>query len=705
MLTCDITHSAEISHQVVPPFDEASFAGMRDRLGKLEHDIIGQFRAEGTDASDVTVSRLLGIRFRGQVNTIAVPVTEAMLRVGGEQLMKERFVTRYAQTYGIGAILASGDIEIEPHRVIGTRKMNALPFPLHPEGGPDAAGAVVGEHDAYFEGRGYTATTVYDGYRLRAGNIVDGPAIVQRMGDSVVVPPGFQHILAYVERVLRARLAAIPDGTWHAEGFLDHDGRTDAIYPVCCSVTKRGDGVVFDFTGTAPQATGPINCARPALEGAVLGVVMISICWDLPWAIGALRNIVEIVSEEGTINNAVGAAPVSMASVMGMLSTMDVASNAFAQLLATSERYRAEAQANWSPGINGGLMTSIGAGGHPSMGIVADPFGGGGGARTFGDGVDSGGVPHSMASRIGNVEVLESRAPVLQIYRRELPDSGGPGRFRGGVGIESAGMRHKADGVTLFQTLASGVAVPAGRGLAGGFPGGAAASTVLRGSDIAELLASGRIPTNEADLTASRTEVQQAKQITTLADDDVVIGAQAGGAGCGDPLLRDPEAVAADVRDGRVSTEVARTVYGVVVETGAVAAEATGTRRAELRGLRLGQDRAPVPLASADEARQPDGHLHRVSESIETVQISGVVGLHCRACRHRLCGSEEDYRAFSRLSVSSFSQTVPPSSGCSPDFGQYEYCCPACGTLLTVEVRRRADTPISATAPRHDDVS
>ncbi|MEU9451729.1 hydantoinase/oxoprolinase family protein [Streptomyces sp. NPDC048277] len=209
MLTCDITHSAETSHQVFPPFDEASFAGMRDRLGKLEQDIIEQFRAEGTDAGDVTVSRLLGIRFRGQINTIAVPVTEAMLRIGGEQLMKEQFVTRYAQTYGIGAILTGGDIEIEPHRVIGTRKMNALPFPLHPEGGPDATAAVVGERDAYFEGRGYTATTVYDGYRLRAGNTVDGPAIIQRMGDSVVVPPGFQ---ARVDTRLTLRISTVGVG-------------------------------------------------------------------------------------------------------------------------------------------------------------------------------------------------------------------------------------------------------------------------------------------------------------------------------------------------------------------------------------------------------------------------------------------------------------------------------------------------------------
>jgi N-methylhydantoinase A len=208
MLTCDITHTAEVSHQVHAPFGEAAFAGILERLGKLERDILEQFESEGTAAADVTITRLLGIRFRGQVNTIAVPMTDAMLQPGGEDLMKEAFVARYAETYGSGAILSSGGIEIEPHRVIGTRKMPPLPVPEYPEGDADSSAAVVGERDVYFEGSGYTATKVFDGYTLRAGNAVEGPAIIQRMGDSVVIPPGYD---ARVDARLTLRIATAHD--------------------------------------------------------------------------------------------------------------------------------------------------------------------------------------------------------------------------------------------------------------------------------------------------------------------------------------------------------------------------------------------------------------------------------------------------------------------------------------------------------------
>ena len=78
-----------------------------------------------------------------------------------------------------------------------------------------------------------------------------------------------QGIIDYVERVVRGRLREIPDGQWYAKGYHDHDGNTDAIYPICCRITKTADQLTIDFTGTAPQAIGSINCARPAMEASV----------------------------------------------------------------------------------------------------------------------------------------------------------------------------------------------------------------------------------------------------------------------------------------------------------------------------------------------------------------------------------------------------------------------------------------------------
>ncbi len=88
---------------------------------------------------------------------------------------------------------------------------------------------------------------------------------------------------------MRSRLREIPDGEWYSMGYHDHDGNENAMYPICVRVTKRGDRLVVDLTGTSPQAPGSINCARPCMEGAILGVVLTFLCYDLPWAIAGLR--------------------------------------------------------------------------------------------------------------------------------------------------------------------------------------------------------------------------------------------------------------------------------------------------------------------------------------------------------------------------------------------------------------------------------
>jgi len=154
-----------------------------------------------------------------------------------------------------------------------------------------------------------------------------------------------EEIIDYVERVVRKRLRDMPDGSWADQIYHDHDGRNAVMYPMRCKVTKTDDRLVVDMTGTAPQAPGAINCARPAMEGAVLGVFLTFLCYDLPWAVDAGRRIIEIVSEEGTLNNAVSPAGVSMASIMTTLSTQDVVANAFAKMLMASDELGTEAQA------------------------------------------------------------------------------------------------------------------------------------------------------------------------------------------------------------------------------------------------------------------------------------------------------------------------------------------------------------------------
>jgi N-methylhydantoinase A len=149
------------------------------------------------------------VRFRQQVHTLEVEVDAGELDHAAGERVLERFIERYGQVYGEGALLLGGGNEAELHRVVGTRPIDPVAFPEHEDGGADAAGALRGERDAYFEPSGYIATGIYDGDALRAGNVIDGPAILERMGDSVVVPPGFR---AEVDRLMTIRLGRVADG-------------------------------------------------------------------------------------------------------------------------------------------------------------------------------------------------------------------------------------------------------------------------------------------------------------------------------------------------------------------------------------------------------------------------------------------------------------------------------------------------------------
>jgi N-methylhydantoinase A len=219
MLTCDVTHTAEASRVVSTPFTDESLAGLTARFTRLEQRVIDQFALEGAGPDEVSLARTLGVRFRQQVHTVEVAVDPGTLDAAAGERVLERFVERYGLLYGEGALLLGGGNEVELHRVVGTRPIEPVAFPDHDSAGPDASAALKGERSAYFEPAGFTATAVYDGDALRAGNEIDGPAIIERMGDSVVVPPGFR---AQVDRLLSIRLGAAAAAAANGTGLASH---------------------------------------------------------------------------------------------------------------------------------------------------------------------------------------------------------------------------------------------------------------------------------------------------------------------------------------------------------------------------------------------------------------------------------------------------------------------------------------------------
>ncbi len=501
-----------------------------------------------------------------------------------------------------------------------------------------------------------------------------------------------EELIDYVVRVLRTRLQSIPDGTWYSKSYHDNDSLSGDVFPICCRLSKRGDHLTFDMTGTSPQVPGPVNTTRLSLNGAILGSLLATLCTDLPWVCGAVSQVYDLVADDGTIVTAVGAAPVSMGSFMATFTTNDVIGNVMAKMLQSSTRYRSEAQANWSGGISGAAFVFPDRNGQLTINLALDALGGGGGARTMADGIDSGGLMESPATRISNVEAFEARAPLLEIYRRESADSGGPGRYRGGAGLEFAMKPHKAGGPGSMATMASGFYLPAGLGLSGGQPNAAASVRIFRDSDVTAALADGRVAISGEEIAAEVVEAQEPKSMAFAGPEDTFVAVVAGGSGFGDPLRRDPGAVASDVRSGLVSAVAARTSYGVVVDTdGSVDDAATQSARAAALDARRSAARpqADEPSTTVDGGEV----LHPVSDAVEAVTVDGARHLRCTLCHHRYGDHGVDHKARAMMADRELVDVNPGNSHCRPEFVLREFYCPGCMVVIAADVQLR-DEPV-----------
>jgi N-methylhydantoinase B len=294
---------------------------------------------------------------------------------------------------------------------------------------------------------------------------------------------------------------------------------------------------------------------------------------------------------------------------------------------------------------------------------------------------------------MANCETVESRVPVLQVYRRELPDAGGPGRFRGGVAVEFATVPHRMPiRPGGLNRIGSGVSLPAGRGLSGGAPGAASRSVVLRGCNLSELFAQGRVPTSADEVDSREVEVLAAKSFSVLDEGDLLIGVMASGAGFGDPLRRDPGWVVTDVRKGLVSVEMARSVYGVVVARGELDGAGTTVARQAIRERRLAEGRAVE--AGVGGGRVEGGRvLHPVSDTVEAVELDGRRSLRCGVCLYRFGDYEHDHKRSTLMRELPLTAISPHNRLCLPEFVLREFYCPGCATALAADVQR-TDEPV-----------
>lgn len=366
-----------------------------------------------------------------------------------------------------------------------------------------------------------------------------GPELVQACLD---------RLLDYSEARIRAALRAIPDGTYSGVDWVDDDGVSADPIRLQVNIHKRGDEVVVDFEGTSEQVRGNINCPLATVHAAVYYALIAVLDPHVPPNSGCYRPFT-VKAQEGLIVN-----PRMPAAVGARTNTTQKITEAM--LLALSQVVPDRVMAG-----SHGQITNCGFSGyHPVTGkrfVYIDIQGGGAGARPTKDGRDG---QDSHLARFKNtpVEAVELEYPV-RIERYEfIPDSGGPGKFRGALG-QRRDIRVLVDDVSFARYGDRQRFAP--WGLFGGKPG--AKGCFVLNPDTPD----------ERPL--------KSKGLDRLKAGDVVSLRLPGAGGYGHPFERDPELVARDVRDGKVSLHSAREDYGVVIDPETL--QVDPLRTAELR--------------------------------------------------------------------------------------------------------------------------
>jgi len=358
----------------------------------------------------------------------------------------------------------------------------------------------------------------------------------------------FAELLDYAERLTRDEIRRWPKGTFKFIDYIDDDGISPEPIPINVALTVHDDHISVDYTGSSPQVRAAINSTLSYTKSCTYLSVRCALSGDVPNNAGVFR-CVDIHVPPGTVLNPIEPAAVAARALTGYR-VFDAMLGALAQVVPAR-----------IPAAGEGGNTVVCLSGkdqeHKPY-IIVDMICGAWGARPDADGIEA---ITNASQNLSNtpVEVLEAQHPVrVEAYELE-PDSCGPGRYRGGLGIRRS-YRVLADDV-LMQLRADRMKFQP-YGLAGGGPARAAANILA---------------------TEGQPDRQLASKVNmTIARGDVVTHIQPGGGGFGDPMQRDLAAIERDVWNHKLSAHYVRQHYRVVTDaaSGKVDAAATAALRA-----------------------------------------------------------------------------------------------------------------------------
>ncbi len=538
-----------------------------------------------------------------------------------------------------------------------------------------------------------------------AGNNVSAKRfleLIDRFGIDFV-EAACQKMIEDSERLARAKLRSLPDGTWTSRMYATGMHRPEP-YQIMCRMTKREDELSLDFTGTSPQLNDDQNSTLPSSYAHITLALTNMLFWDVPWSDGKMTPV-RVHIPEGAILNCRFPAACGGAPRVGQVLVSAVC-ECVAKMLYAAGRYE-DVNAGWQ-----GLWYEGGPGyfygGHNRAGIpvaqgLYDIHGGGFGAAPGRDGVDTGGHANIPSGGTSDIERIELQYPLLYFTRNHTPNGAGYGKFRGGDGSHRIYMVYGSQDLTVnfrpYGGLPNG-----GFGLFGGYPAGSGGMRAIYRTDpqqMRERLARGEYPISPREILeegwgtvflppAGRPRV--AVPEWWLISDFVQ-----GGGGFGDPLDRDPAAVARDVAHRIYSPWAAEKFFGVALDGhGAAAPDRTESLRGVKREERLraarppgGPDRPGLQRPGSGREIAFAGNIPaRPHACLEIVGGEEGNWWRCTRCGTILGPAAENYKNGALVLVEPLDDVSEfPLPSREPFIGEYHtYVCPGCATLLQVDV-------------------
>lgn len=388
------------------------------------------------------------------------------------------------------------------------------------------------------------------------------------------------------EAEMRRRISRLEDGVYSVTTWTEWES---AYFVVPCALTVAGDTLIFDFTGAAPQSQHFFNSKPQIITSMLVSDITDVIAHDLPLSAGLFAPI-QVICPEGTVVNSSPPAPIASAHFDVAMNASMVAQQCIMMAIAASGSDapgRHLLSGPVAPSSMGLHTWGYMAEGMPDGWLMLDGALAGCSAGNDRDGYDLFSFIVAKQSIIESldVEVFEQRYPVLVSHKRPRVNAQGAGRYRAGAGCE---MSYKPYGVPSWTGVMLGMRgrVPLA-GFAGGFPGDTTRFWVSRDGQAAEPV-SGHDP---------------GLHIGTNDEFSFALGS---GGGFGDPIDRDPQHVARDIRLGRLGSDLARRVFGVWVDVdGEVDTAATEACRQQILQSRL-RDAEPARRAMTS-IRRPEG--------------------------------------------------------------------------------------------------